>query len=83
MKAHLIMNEIPTQPSINTFVVRIWYESSLDAPRWRGRVEHLQSGRHLAFIELERILAFIGSLIGVADEQSDARRKSAEEHHES
>lgn len=56
------MIEIPLHRAVNTFVVRIWYEHSLATPRWRGRIEHLQSGRTLAFLELEQALAFIHAL---------------------
>lgn len=77
------MDDIPWRPYVNTFVIRVWCEPSLDAPRWRGRIEHLQSGKHASFIELERILAFIGSRIAIGDEPGDADGESAEEHHES
>lgn len=70
------MSDVPSGPSINTFVVRIWCESSLDASRWRGRVEHLQSGERLAFEELERVLTFIRDL-GIFN---DDQRRETEVH---
>jgi hypothetical protein len=53
------MDSFPPQPAALTFVIRIWPEYSLSGSRWRGRIEHLQSGRHLAFEDLDRMLAFI------------------------
>lgn len=77
------MDDISRRTFVNTFVIRIWYESSLDATRWRGRIEHLPSGKHAAFIDLERIPAFIGSLIAFGGKPGDADGESAEEHQES
>ena len=48
------MAESPPVPPVSTFVVRFWQEWSAAGARWRGRVEHVQSGerpnvgRHLA-----------------------------------
>lgn len=53
------MDGTPAQPAAITFVVRIWPEWSLSGARWRGRIEHLQSGRALAFQEPEQVLAFM------------------------
>ena len=63
------MNSPPSQPAVSTFVVRIWQEWSLSSPRWRGRIEHLQSGRTLAFQELEQALTFIRTAGVFAGEQ--------------
>jgi hypothetical protein len=46
------MNQLPVQPPAVTFVIRIW-------PEWRGRIEHLESGQHTAFENLDRRLVFI------------------------
>jgi hypothetical protein len=53
------MTQLPVQPPAVTFVIRIWLEWSLSGPRWRGRIEHLESGQHTAFENLDRILVFI------------------------
>ncbi|HEX6383384.1 MAG TPA: hypothetical protein VF177_01830 [Anaerolineae bacterium] len=63
------MDGAPAQPAAITFVVRIWPEWSLSGPRWRGRIEHLQSGRTLAFHDLEEALAFIRASGVFAGEQ--------------
>lgn len=47
-----------TSPMI-TFVVRFWCETSADEPRWRGRIEHVQSGQSVAFLDLEAMLCFL------------------------
>ena len=46
------MTESSPLPPINTFVVRFWQEWSAAGRRWRGRVEHLQSGQSVAFRDL-------------------------------
>lgn len=45
--------------STATFVVRFWREETLGEVRWRGRVEHVQSGEGAAFLELTDMLAFM------------------------
>ena len=51
----------------STFVVRFWREWSAAAGRWRGRIEHVQSGQRAEFVELEGILDFMRN-IGVMAE---------------
>ena len=63
------MTESSPLPPINTFVVRFWQEWSAAGRRWRGRIEHLQSGQSVAFQDLERMLAFMRSTGLVADNQ--------------
>jgi hypothetical protein len=48
----------PTRPS-STFVVRFWYETSAGERRWRGQIEHVQSGERVAFLELAAMLSFL------------------------
>ncbi len=60
-----------TPQSQNTFVVRFWWEwggeeRPTGAPnatdgvvRWRGRVEHVQSGRGVAFRDARQLFAFM------------------------
>jgi hypothetical protein len=43
----------------NTFVVRLWREWSAPGPRWRGHIEHVQSGESAEFLDLDAILDFI------------------------
>ena len=51
------------QPSVETtatttFVVRFWREWSGTESRWRGRVEHVQSGQQASFLEIDDLLDF-------------------------
>jgi hypothetical protein len=42
-----------------TFVVRFWRETSAGELRWRGQIEHPQSGERASFVELEAMLDFL------------------------
>jgi len=42
-----------------TFVLRFWREWSGEETRWRGRVEHVQSGRRQDFLCLDDMLRFL------------------------
>ena len=53
------MAESTPRPPISTFVVRFWREWSAAGPRWRGRIEHVQSGESAAFLGVDEMLAFI------------------------
>jgi hypothetical protein len=46
-----------SQP-INTFVIRVWREWSLDKSVLRGNVEHLESEKRIGFNNLEQMLRF-------------------------
>jgi hypothetical protein len=56
-------------PPASTFVVRFWREGSADGPRWRGQVDHVQSGETARFLDLEGLVVFIHSL-GIMDRQA-------------
>jgi hypothetical protein len=43
-----------------TFVVRFWREWSEGQPRWRGRVEHVESRQQASFLDVEDLVAFFG-----------------------
>jgi hypothetical protein len=53
------MAESPSVPPISTFVVRFWREWSVAGSRWRGRIEHVQSGKSATFSDLKGLLHFI------------------------
>jgi hypothetical protein len=53
------MAESTPVPPVSTFVVRFWREWSAAGSRWRGRIEHVQSGESAAFLELEAMLSFL------------------------
>ena len=45
--------------NLNTFVVRLWSEPEEGQDRWRGQVQRLQSGEHIAFSDEVALMAFI------------------------
>jgi hypothetical protein len=57
----------------STFVIRFWREWSATAGRWRGRIEHVQSGQRADFVELEGILAFVRGLGVMAEDREDMK----------
>ena len=60
----------PPVPPISTFVVRFWREWSAAGPRWRGRIEHVQSGQSATFLGVEGMLDFVRSLGVMSDDES-------------
>jgi hypothetical protein len=57
-------------PPNSTFIIRFWREWSAAGPRWRGHIEHVQSGEETAFIDLEKLLAFLRRF-GVMENERD------------
>lgn len=53
------MTESSPVSSISTFVVRFWREWSVAGPRWRGQIDHVQSGQSASFLDLEEMLGII------------------------
>jgi hypothetical protein len=53
------MTEPTPDPTVSTFVVRFLQEWSAAGPRWRGRIEHIPSGKSVAFLQQEVIWQFI------------------------
>jgi hypothetical protein len=67
------MTEPSPVPPISTFVVRFWHEWSAAGSRWRGRIEHVQSGEATAFLDLDAMLDFVrgfGVMAVMADDES-------------
>ena len=62
------MTETCPVPTISTFVVRFWQEWSAAGPRWRGRIEHIPSGKSAAFLHQEVMWQFIQSFGITADD---------------
>jgi hypothetical protein len=60
----------PPVPPISTFVIRFWREWSVAGPRWRGRIEHVQSGESIAFLNWDGMLDFIRSFGAMSDDES-------------
>jgi hypothetical protein len=55
---------------LNTFVVRLWLEASGSGMRWRGRVEHVQSGQSISFRRTDELVGFVQLLTGLAPEST-------------
>jgi hypothetical protein len=61
-------------PSASTFVIRFWCEWSVSGSRWRGRIEHVQSGQRAEFVELQDILEFVWGFGIMAEGQMTPRK---------
>jgi hypothetical protein len=59
-------------PSASTFVVRFWREWSIVGSRWRGRIEHLQSGESAAFLDLSAMFDFVRCFGAMGDGETQA-----------
>ncbi len=61
----------PTVPATTTatFVLRFWHETTAGQVRWRGRIEHVQSGESVAFLEIEAMLSFLRRFGITAEDQ--------------
>jgi len=68
------MAEPSPVPPVSTFVIRFWREWSAAGPRWRGRIEHVQSGEGAAFLDLDGMLDFLRRLGVMADDESQTAR---------
>jgi hypothetical protein len=53
------LDQSPSIPPASTFVIRLWHEWTAEGPRWRGRIEHLQSGESRAFLDWDGLLSFV------------------------
>ncbi len=56
-----------------TFVVRFWREWTGGEARWRGRIEHVQSGRRMDFLGVGELLRFL-ERFGISAEADAASR---------
>jgi hypothetical protein len=68
------MVESSSVPPTNTFVIRFWREWSATGSRWRGRIEHVQSGQRADFLKPESILEFVQSFGVVAQDRISPRQ---------
>jgi hypothetical protein len=57
-----------SHPVACAFVIRFWREGPAGEPRWRGRIEHVQSGQSASFLSLEEVPAFIRGLGVMAED---------------
>jgi hypothetical protein len=70
------MTEPTGGTSVYTFVVRFWREWSAAGLRWRGRIQHVESGETTSFLNLGRMLEFLHSSGALAeDERSPEERQ--------
>jgi hypothetical protein len=70
------MTEFFPVPAMTTFVVRFWQEWSAGGPRWRGRIEHIPSGKATAFLHEEVMWQFIQSFGITVDPSSEQRTEN-------
>jgi len=56
--------------TIATFVIRFWRETTAGEGRFRGCIEHVQSGESVAFLEFEPMLSFLRRFGITAEDQS-------------
>ena len=51
--------DLPSSPPVSTFILRFWREWSSSGTRWRGHIEHIQSGESATSLGLHEILDFL------------------------
>lgn len=54
-----MINKQNSVPPLNTFIVRFWRESDQLTVRWRGQIQHIQTGEQLSFAQEKPMLTFI------------------------
>jgi hypothetical protein len=64
------MTEPSGVPRVITFVVRFWREWSAAGLRWRGRIQHVESGDSASFIDLDKMLQFLRCSGVMAEDES-------------
>jgi hypothetical protein len=70
----VIVTEPSSIPPVSTFIVRFWREWSAAGSRWRGRIEHVQSGESATSLDLQGVVNFIqrqGVMVGHSNEQEE------------
>lgn len=55
----------------STFIVRLRAEWSPTGQRWRGHIEHVQSGEKAWFRDVEAMIGFIRRLTGWLDAEAE------------
>lgn len=64
--------QVTDQDVSASFVARIWLEQGGGrAPRWRGHVEHVQSGKKEYFDTLASLQGFLASVTGIPGPDRD------------
>jgi len=62
--------------TITTFIVRFWREWTGAEARWRGRIEHVQSGQRQDFLYLDDMLGFLQQMGVTFAQPTDGDRQS-------
>lgn len=59
-----------------SFVARIWLENGSNGdPRWRGHLQHVQSGRGGFFDDLRALKSLVEGISGIAGPALEPRRR--------
>ena len=56
------MSQTRPPPGSNIIIIKIWRDYFPNKTRWRGKIEHHQSGKSTSFLRLDEIPGFIRSL---------------------
>lgn len=67
-------NDPVKEDPASTFVVRLWPERSATGLRWRGRIDHVQSGESAAFLDTDRMVNFIYRFSALDDDKRERKR---------
>jgi len=70
----------------HSFIVRLWRENGVavsEAPGWRGRVEHVQSGRYQYFARLDDLPGILHEQTGQVDKLDDVFEPRRNDRNES
>ena len=63
-----------------TFIVRFWRDWTGSTSRWRGRVEHVQSGQQVSFLKIDDLLGFF-ERFGIGGEDPPPTQARTVENH--
>lgn len=58
MEPEIAQSTTPNTTTGSTFILRFWREQAGAESRWRGRVEHVESGRQANFLTTEDLFDF-------------------------
>jgi hypothetical protein len=71
------MDASSPDPPTSTFVVRFWREWSIAGPRWRGQIDHVQSGKSATFVDLQGVSDFVMGFGIMTDDRGQTRKQTA------
>lgn len=54
-------------PPLNTFIVRFWRDPDGSVYRWRGQIQHIQTGEQLSFVQGNVMLTFIQQWVKIME----------------